>query len=98
MAQKPKINRPHSDDSKATEASLEEEFMGTIMSQLIEMSHVQMVHALELTKFVIECNKNQALSEEEIFAVFQRASNVMAERFPLGEVWKSFLHPDHPIL
>lgn len=66
-----------------------DEALAGMMSGMIEASQHQQVMAIELTKLVVGKNSN-SMSEENIFSVFKRASKVVAENFPLKELWEKF--------
>jgi hypothetical protein len=66
-----------------------DETIAGMMSGMIEASQHQQIMAIELTKLVVGKNSDN-MSEENVFSVFNRASKVVAENFPLKELWEKF--------
>lgn len=66
-----------------------DEVIAGMMTGMIEASQHQQVMAIELTKLVVGKNSDN-MSEENVFSVFKRASKVVAESFPLKELWEKF--------
>lgn len=61
----------------------ETEGFSAMMSSLIEASNHQTSMAIELAKLVIEKHPDQKIPEDKIFAIFKKASKVVADSFPL---------------
>ncbi len=70
--------------------SYDDEAVAGVMHGLIEASNNQMNFAIELTKLVINRNADKAISEDEVFSVFERASKAVSENFPLKALWDKF--------
>jgi ABC-type Zn2+ transport system substrate-binding protein/surface adhesin len=58
--------------------------MGDIMHGILEASNNQMLLAIELTKLAVEKSTPKSLNEDDIFAIFKKASAVIAEASPLN--------------
>jgi hypothetical protein len=67
-----------------------DEAIAGMMNDMIETSNHQQTVALELTKLIVEKITTENLNEEKIFSVYQRATKVVAESFPLQEIWEKF--------
>lgn len=67
-----------------------DEAIAGMMNGMIAASQHQQVMAIELTKLVVGKNSADSMSEENIFSVFKRASKMVAENFPLKEIWEKF--------
>ena len=68
--------------------SPDDEMMAGLMEGLIESSNHQMLMAIELTKLIVSKNANQNMTDEHVFSSFKRASKVIAENFPLKELFE----------
>jgi hypothetical protein len=66
-----------------------EEAVVGVLQGLIEASQHQQKTAIELTKLVVE-KSSETMTEENIFSAFERATKVVAENFPLKELWEKF--------
>jgi hypothetical protein len=60
-----------------------------ILQGLIEASQHQQKTAIELTKLVVE-KSSGTMTEGNVFSAFERATKVVAENFPLKELWEKF--------
>jgi ABC-type cobalamin/Fe3+-siderophores transport system ATPase subunit len=59
-----------------------------MMNSMVAASKSQQLVTMELTRLVVERSTSENLTEEHIFSTFQRASKVVAESFPLKELWE----------
>ncbi len=66
----------------------DEDFVAGVMSDLIAANNHQMVIALELAKLAIEKSTSGVMNEEKVFSAFRQASKVVAESFPLKELFE----------
>ncbi len=60
----------------------EEGMMSEVLSGLIEIGRNQVMLAIELTKLVVEKNSAKEMNEDDVFAIFKKASGVIAESLP----------------
>lgn len=61
----------------------DEEVMAGVMNGLIEASNNQMLLAIELTKLAIDKGCTKDMNVDDVFSIFKKASNVIADSFPL---------------
>jgi len=78
------------DFSEMVEPSYDDEVMAGVMTGIIEASNNQMMLAIELTKLAVEKSAGKDMNEDAVFSIFKKASGVIAESFPLKELWKQF--------
>ncbi len=64
--------------------------MADMMSSLISASRDQMAAAIDLTTLVIDASGSDSMKEEQVFALFKRASAVIAENSPLKDLLTQF--------
>ena len=64
--------------------------MADMMNCLIGASRDQMAAAIDLTTLVIDANGADSMNEDQVFAIFKRASTVIAENSPLNELLNQF--------
>jgi len=94
MAKNKAMKNQHDDDldfSEYLEPSFEDESMILDgMNNLIEASNNQMMLAIELTKLVVTHTDGKGRNVEEVFAIFQKASELVAENLPLKSLLERF--------
>lgn len=78
------------DFSEILDPSYDDELMMGVINGMVEASNDRIRLALELTKLAVEKNTSKDMSEDEIFSIFKKASGVIAESFPLKELWEKF--------
>lgn len=73
-------------DDMMDEPSYDNAVMANIMTTMVDATNHQLNRAIDLTKVVVEkVDKN--MSEEEIFNIFNKAADMIAERFPVKAMW-----------
>ena len=72
------------------EASYNDELMAGVMNGLIEASNNQMKLAIELTRLAVEKSTAKEMNEDDVFSIFNKASTVIADKFPLKGLWEKF--------
>lgn len=66
-----------------------DEMVSDLMNGMIEASTKQSELAIELTKVVL--NKlNRDMTEDEIFAIFRKSTQIVCESIPLKGFWNKF--------
>lgn len=77
------------DGSDESDPSYDEAMTG-VMHGLIEASNNHMTLAIELTKLAVEKHSSKEMNEDEVFSIFKKASEVIADSFPLKALWEKF--------
>ena len=67
-----------------------DETMTEIMNCLIAASRDQTAAAIDLTTLVIDASGSDTMNEEQVFAIYKRASSTIAETSPLKDMLKQF--------
>ncbi|MFA5959978.1 MAG: hypothetical protein WC785_05630 [Tatlockia sp.] len=65
--------------------SYDQEAMVDVMSGMLDASNSQMMMAIELTKLIIT-NNPMKTTEEDVFSVFKKATQVIGENFALKNI------------
>ena len=71
------------------DSSYDDEVMTGIMNGMVEASNNQMLLALDLTKLALDKNSKE-MNEDEVFSIFNKASEVIYERYPLRKLMEKF--------
>lgn len=64
--------------------------MADMMNCLFAASKDQTIAALDLTTLVIDASGSDSMKEEQVFAIFKRASKAVAENSPLKDLLQQF--------
>ena len=75
----------HDEEFDFDEMSFEDDAMTDIMNNMLETSNNQMMMALELTKLIVANNPVKNM-EDHVFSVYKKATQVVAENFPLKQL------------
>ncbi|MFO0319714.1 MAG: hypothetical protein ACK5Z5_04855 [Neisseriaceae bacterium] len=73
---------------------VENEMVSEMMRGMVDAGNTQIVSAIELTKIIV--NKlSKEMNEDEIIAIFKKASQVISETSPLTELLEKFTLDTH---
>ena len=64
--------------------------MADMMTCLFAASKDQTIAALDLTTLVIDASASEHMTEDQIFAIFERASKTVADNSPLKDLLQQF--------
>lgn len=71
------------------EACYDEESVTDLVNTLLSASNKQMELAFELTRLIVE-STDKDMKADDIFATFNKASDTIAEKFPLKAMWDKY--------